>query len=142
MQGALLREGVFQYKNEEYPFCVLKKEVSDLQFFSGFFQNKILFISEEVPEEYFDFIFIHEIEESKAENRTGRCYTALSIELENVPTNVFYEYITFRSKMFQLLVDYYEKLNHSGEYTEFLGELKRSNKNLLQLIKMNVSIVY
>lgn len=118
--------GSVVYGESTYPCTVVKKELEPrLPGFVGFPEGKNLFCSEEVPEDYREWILTHEIIEfTELKGQEGRCVSALKQELEKVPDEMKAEYIAYRKAFFERLVAYYESSDDKAFKKEITASLE------------------
>lgn len=112
-----------------YPYAIIDPSLEKrLPNFVGFnLATNFLFISEDVPETYREFILGHEIDEfTNRPEVEGRCSLSVAAELARVPSAVMAGYVPFRTQMFQDLISYYEAHNQDGSANAMLHELQMS----------------
>src|SRR6185503_10278594 len=112
--------GIVVSRGRTIPYSILKKDAGpknpdgkpELPGFMGYHQfpgdnQKRLFISEEVPEEYRAYALSHELYEThELENSPQKCLEATMWEIAQVPSGMKPDYIRFRRAFFENLVTY------------------------------------
>jgi hypothetical protein len=126
----VVSEESIEYNGKTYPYALMKKEMfTAVPGFVGYPNTEFLFISEATPKEYIRTELIHEIICCNSQG-VGRCKKALEKELSLVDEHIKREYITYRTKVYEALVAYYEKDEHMKELYQ---EISTTHKALLEL---------
>jgi hypothetical protein len=114
------------YNEVTYPVYVLDRELEPkLPGFMGFNKElKILFISEDVPEKWRQYVLRHELREYvDLASQAGRCVTSLVAELQEVPPDEREVYLVWRHAFFVNLVAYYDaRKDADPELVRHIGE--------------------
>lgn len=104
-----------------YSYCVVSNTLFHVKNFLGFPEAKFLFISEDVPEEFREYMLRHEVREfTQRAGQEDRCLATLKQELQEIPAEIRQRYIEMRLKLFQDLVAHY-----ATEQDEALADIKR-----------------
>lgn len=117
--------GKIEVDGETYPYTIMDQELEGAPpNFVGFLDAKFLFISEEVLPQYRNHFLRHEVIcNKKLQGRSGRCEQATKRELEQVPEEIKEDYIKFRIKFYEDLIDYQEKHDNDELVKELKGSL-------------------
>lgn len=133
--GSLVVDG------KSYKYTVVKAGLSGiLPYIVGYPNDDSIFISEDAPEDYRDYILTHEIREKTKFSSlpaTDRCRAALIEELNDVKTNLpdrYAGYLVSRGAFFDALVILYEDPQQRAAVTpEFIQAISTSRDYLRSL---------
>jgi len=126
--------GSFFYNGERISYSILSKEFElRLPGFIGFPEG-YLFISEEVPKDYWKPMLIHELVEFiEFAGQVDRCRRALVRELIYAPKGEEYpKYLEYRKLFFERLIEFYRNSKEVSD--EFKTEIQGSYELLKRLI--------
>lgn len=112
-------KGEVEHGGQKFTYTIVKKELEPrLPGFVGFADHQKpdhLFISEEVPKPYREYILRHEIREyTEFRGRPDRCVESLRAELGEVPRELKPSYIPYRRSFFERLVTFYQEEEGAG----------------------------
>lgn len=126
-----IETGVTTLDGKEFKYRVYDKNLnSKLSNFVGFVAGE-LFISEEVPEKYRNYFFLHEINcVPNIGKKNHHCVSALQYELSHVPKPDQVDYINFRKSFFEGLIHYHENESKATWRDKLIVEMKESLKFL------------
>ncbi len=126
--------GSFFYNGERISYSIISKDFEPrLPGFVGFPEGH-LFISEEVPKDYWKSMLIHEwLEFTQFAGQKGRCVKALKRELDFAPKgDGRMAYLKYRELFFEGLIEFYRDSNEVSD--EFKSEIQGSYELLRKLI--------
>lgn len=116
-------EGIARVQGRDYPYYVVRRELEPrLPNFVGVIDGT-LFISEETPPEFREYVIAHEVYCTVIlADQPGRCRAAVEREMAMVPDDQRVAYVAFRVAFFIALIEYSQA---SGD-ADFLQEIQAS----------------
>ena len=117
LAAATIETGTITIEGKEYPYRVCKPDLApQLKYFVGPRNpSEGLFISSDVPAEFRNAFFLHEVKCAATRGKENNCRDAVEYELWHVPEPDRDRYIRIRTEMFSGLVAAYPADKASSE---------------------------
>jgi len=132
-----LERRVLNFKGKPIEYKVVDRNVGfqTPKYFVGYKdpEEKIPFVSDEVPKEYLERIVRHEVIENEVYGKEeDKCLRATIEELKTVPKSQMKAYLAWRAEVFESLINYYNDPSRKGNpYNERI--IKEAEKSLKYL---------
>ncbi len=135
LREKMVGTATLKHRGKTWTYAIIKRDLENApKGFLGFWEDKELFISEEVPEEFREYQLRHElIEHLELTGKPRRCVEALMQEIDLVPDEIADAYIAYRRNFFTRLVEYYSTPGNEHYDPDFLARITASRDYLNNL---------